>query len=746
MEQREGYVEHIKFRNDENGYTIFQLSRPGEPEELTCVGVFPDISEGEYVLLSGDMTTHVLYGEQLQVSKFEISVPKDRLAMERYLGSGAIKGIGVTMASRIVSKFGDDTFRILEREPERLAEIKGISDRMAREFHEQFREKQGMRNAMMYLQQYHISGDLAVKIYKQYGDSMRDILENNPYRMIEDINGIGFKTADSIAERMGISGESEYRIRAGVLYALQLASQYGHVYLPDRELIRFCVDLLGVREDSLSHIIESLSIDRKLKIVTKQTDDCTELQVYSWPSYFAEIAVARMLCNLNTRSDIDEGFVMHRLRKIEDNLDIELDEIQRRAVLEASRNGVMILTGGPGTGKTTTINAIISLFESNGKSILLAAPTGRAAKRMTEATGREAKTIHRLLEVTRMNPDGNDFRHGIFARDESNPLETDVVIIDEVSMVDIHLMNALLRAIPVGTRLILVGDGDQLPSVGPGNVLRDILASGTFASVCLTKIFRQAEESDIVVNAHKIRNGEDIRLDNKSKDFFIMRRSDPSVIISVVSELVRDKLPKYVEATPMDIQVLTPMRKGELGVENLNRMLQDFMNPKNEQKVEYATRGVVFREGDKIMQIRNNYQMEWEVRSARGTIMDSGMGIYNGDIGVIKKINRFAEEMEVLFDDNKTVYYPFSSSEDLEHAYAVTIHKSQGSEYPAVVMPVLSGPRMLMTRNLLYTAVTRATRCVTIVGSENAIHQMIANANEQKRYTGLCDRIMECSR
>lgn len=746
MEQREGYVEHIKFRNSENGYTIFQLSSPGEADELTCVGVFPELTEGEYVRVEGDMTTHVLYGEQLQVGKYEICVPKDRLAMERYLASGAIKGIGVTMASRIVAKFGDDTFRIFEREPERLAEIRGISDRMAREFHASFQEKQGMRNAMMYLQQYNISGELAVKIYKQYGDSLRDVLEHNPYQLIEDISGIGFKTADGIAERMGISGESEFRIRAGILYALQLASQSGHVYLPDGELIRYCTGLLGVKEDSLSHIIETLSLERKLKIVRKQTDDGEERQVYSWPSYFAEIAVARMLCNLNQRETIDEGFVFHRLRSIEKNLDIELDEIQRQAVLEASRNGVMILTGGPGTGKTTTINSIIGLFESKGKNILLAAPTGRAAKRMTEATGREARTIHRLLEVTRMSPDGNDFRHGIFARDESNPLETDVVIIDEVSMVDIHLMNALLRAIPVGTRLILVGDGDQLPSVGPGNVLRDILESGVFASVCLTKIFRQAEESDIVVNAHKIRNGEDIRLDNKSKDFFIMRRSDPSVILSVVSELVRDKLPKYVEATAMDIQVLTPMRKGELGVENLNRILQAYLNPQDERKVEHATRGIVFREGDKVMQIKNNYQMEWEIRTARGTVTENGMGIYNGDIGVITKINRFAEEMEILFDENKTVYYPFSATEDLEHAYAVTIHKSQGSEYPAVVLPILSGPQMLLTRNLLYTAVTRATRCVTIVGSENAIRQMIANANERKRYTGLCDRIWECSR
>ena len=743
MEQREGYVEHIRFRNAENGYTVFALSRPGEAEELTCVGTFPELAEGEYVRLTGSMVTHVIYGEQMQVTGYEICIPKDKLAMERYLGSGAIKGIGVTMAMRIVAKFGDDTFRILEREPERLAEIRGISERMAREFHAQFKEKQGMRNAMMYLQQYNISGSLAVKIYKQYGDGLRDILEKNPYRLIEDISGIGFKTADSIAERMGIAAESEYRIRAGILYALQFAAQYGHVYLPEKELYRYCTDLLGVSEDSLSGMVRELTLDRKVILKTKETPDGEEVQVYASVAYFTELGVARMLHDLNGRETVDKEQLMTKLALIEANLDMELDEVQRRAVYEAAANGVMILTGGPGTGKTTTINAMIGLFESKGWNILLAAPTGRAAKRMTEATGREARTIHRLLEVTRMNPDDNDFRRGMFARNEDNPLEADVIIIDEMSMVDIYLMSALLHAIPVGTRLILVGDSDQLPSVGPGNVLRDLIASGSYASVCLTRIFRQAEESDIVLNAHKIRGGEDITLDNKSRDFFMMRRPDPAQIVSVVTELVQEKLPRYTNASPMDIQVLTPMRKGELGVENLNRLLQEALNPKRDHKVEHETHGIVFREGDKVMQIRNNYQMEWEVRTKRGTIADAGMGIYNGDIGVIRSINRFAEEIEVLFDDEKTVYYPFSSLEDLEHAYAVTIHKSQGSEYPAVVIPILSGPRMLLTRNLLYTAVTRAVKCVTIVGSEFTVHQMIANAYEQKRYTGLRDRILE---
>ena len=741
MEQREGYIEHIKFRNPDNGYTIFQLSEPGGNDELTCVGNFPAISEGEYVKVEGAMTVHVLYGEQLQVSSYEICVPKDRLAVERYLGSGAIKGIGQTMAARIVRKFGDDTFRIIEREPERLAEIRGISDRMARDIHAQFKEKQGMREAMMYLQQYNISGTLAVKIYKQYGEKMRTVLEENPYQMTEDIPGVGFKTADSIAERMGISGFSPERIRAGLVYALQLAAQYGHIYLPQPELIRYCTDLLGVDAEAIRQAVSDMSAERKL--IVKSAGGEEPDQVYSSVAYFTELGVARMLRDLNCRYELSTEEFSRRLSRIESNLDIDLDGIQKEAVREAVGNGVFLLTGGPGTGKTTTINAIISYFESLGLSVLLAAPTGRAAKRMTEATGREARTIHRLLEVSHMAEGQEEFHRGMFQRNEDNPLEADAVIIDETSMVDVYLMNALLHAIPIGTRLILVGDQNQLPSVGPGNILRDILLSGAFPVVCLTKIFRQAEESDIIVNAHRINRGESIALDNKSKDFFMMRRHDSQTVLSVVAQLVRDKLPKYVGATPSDIQVLTPMRKGELGVENLNKYLQEAINPPSPSKVEYETRGIVFREGDKVMQVRNNYQIEWEICSKKGTLIDAGTGLYNGDMGIIRNINRFAEEMEIVFDDGKTVHYPFTQTEDLEHAYAVTIHKSQGSEYPAVVLPILTGPRMLLTRNILYTAVTRAISCVTIVGSEDTIRQMIGNANEQKRYTGLCERIRE---
>lgn len=743
MEQREGYVERIVYRNADNGYTVFMLSNPESEEELTCVGSFPFISEGDFLHVEGNMTTHQIYGEQLQITGWEVSTPQDKLAMERYLASGAIKGIGATMASRIVRRFGDDTFRIMEREPERLAEIKGISERMAREIYAQFHEKQGMRDAMIYLQKYGIGMNLAVKIYKQYGDRLRTVLENNPYRISEDIPGVGFRTADELAEKLGVPRNSEYRLRAGILHTLYLASQSGHAYLPMSELSRYAVEMLGVEPEMLEHQITELTLERKLMVrESEEEPNPKERLVYLSSYYFTEYAIARMLHDLNIFYDVPPVRVQNNVSRVARELELSLDEIQEQALYEAVQRGLFILTGGPGTGKTTTINALIRLFELEGMDIMLAAPTGRAAKRMTEATGMEARTIHRLLEVSHV-PEGEEGAHSMFARNEEHPLEADVIIIDEMSMVDMHLMHALLKATPIGCRLILVGDSNQLPSVGPGNVLKDIMDSGAFSVVKLTKIFRQAEESDIVVNAHRINAGEEIRLDNKSKDFFLLKRYDASVIQNVMLQLVRDKLPKYVAAQPYDVQVLTPMRKGELGVENLNRILQRYLNPQDEAKVEYEAHGIVFREGDKVMQVRNNYQLEWEVRSRYGIPTDSGMGIYNGDMGVIRSINRYAEEMEVVFDENHVVTYPFSELEDLEHAYAVTIHKSQGSEYPAVVIPLLTGPRMLMNRNLLYTAVTRANKCVAIVGSEDTVLRMIANENEQKRYTGLRHRIHE---
>ena len=731
----EGYIERIVFRNDENGYTVLSLRT--EEEDLTCVGTFPFISEGEFVSLSGNYTDHPVYGQQFLMEAFDMKEPQDLFSIERYLGSGAIKGVGEALAARIVKRFKEDTFRMIEEEPERLAEIKGISKRMAREIFCQFEEKRDMRSAMLFLQQYNISGNLAVKIYTEYGQKMYDILKENPYRLAEDIAGVGFKTADDIAKRIGIGYDSDYRVKAGIMYVLLQASADGHVYLPEYEMLSRAKALLVTEDEALYRQLTTLSLEKKIII----KEDGLEKHIYSAVYYYMELNVSRMLHDLNIRYEVNQEQIRNRVKAIEHQFDIELEEHQRTAVAEAAGNGLLIITGGPGTGKTTTINTIIKFFESEGMDILLAAPTGRAAKRMTETTGYEAKTIHRLLELSKLVEDQeNKFT---FERNEGNPLETDVLIIDEMSMVDISLIHALLKAVSVGTRLILVGDVNQLPSVGPGNVLRDIINSHSFNVVKLSKIFRQAEDSDIITNAHKINDGEPIRLDNKSRDFFFLKREEANVIAAVMINLIKNKLPNYVNATPFDIQVLTPMRKGELGVERLNQILQQAMNPPDKEKREKEYHDTIFREGDKVMQVKNNYQIGWEIRSKYGVATQSGTGVFNGDAGVIKEINLFSEHLLVEFDDNRLVDYSFDQLDELELAYAVTIHKSQGSEYPAVVLPILDGPKLLFNRNLLYTAVTRAKNCVTIVGSDTMLQFMINNKNEQNRYSGLCDRIRE---
>ena len=735
MEVRKGYVEHIVFRNNDNGYTVFQLV--SEEEELTCVGLFSVLAEGELVQVSGYMKEHPLYGEQLQVEQYELLAPEDETAMERYLGSGAIKGIGAAMAARIVRRFKGDTFRIIEEEPERLAEVKGISEKKAIEISAQMEEKKDLRQAMMFLTQYGISVPLAVKIYQQYGNRTYQVVEENPYRLADDISGIGFKIADEIASRIGIHTDSDYRIRSGLLYVLLQATGEGHTCLPKEDLLHRASALLGVEEEQMETQLMNLCMDRKL--VMKEQNG--KVMVWYGQYYYMELNVAKMLHDLNLECEMEESQIVKKLSKVEKQASITLDEMQRKAVVEAVKNGVLVITGGPGTGKTTTINAIIRYFETEDMEILLAAPTGRAAKRMTEATGWEAVTIHRLLELSGVPSD--DRSTASFERNEENPLEADVIIIDEMSMVDIFLMNALLKAVSVGTRLILVGDINQLPSVGPGCVLKDIIRAGSCPVVQLTRIFRQASQSDIIVNAHKINRGEHVILDNKSRDFFFLQRQDPNVILRVVLALVQEKMPRYVDARPTDIQVLTPMRKGSLGVENLNEMLQRYLNPPSSEKNEKETARGRFREGDKVMQIKNNYQIEWEARNRYGIAIDKGTGIFNGDMGIVQQIDLLAETMEVLFDDYRTVTYSFQMLEELELAYAVTIHKSQGSEYPAVVIPLLTGPRMLMNRNLLYTAVTRARSCVTLVGSPETFAQMIDNASEQTRYSGLYDRIRE---
>lgn len=741
-------MEHIIYRNAENGYTVMNLIS-GE-EEITCVGIFSAVAEGENIEAAGDYTEHPTYGKQFKVESFEEKAPEDEEAIERYLGSGAIKGIGLALAARIVRRFKEDTFRIIEEEPERLAEIKGISERKAMEIADQVNEKRDLRQAMIFLQQYGITMNLAVKVYRAYGQEVYGIIRENPYRLADDIEGVGFRTADEIASRVGIRTDSDFRIRSGILYVLLQAAGEGHTYLPEDELTRRTERLLEVDAEQIEKQYMDLAIERK--VILKQSEDNAGLPedkdgthnaapvIYAASYYYMEANTASMLRQLNVAYDVPDIEIEQRIRGIEKNTGMVLDEHQVTAVKEAVKNGLLVITGGPGTGKTTTINTIIKYFELEGMDIFLAAPTGRAAKRMSETTGFEARTVHRMLEL---NGGGGMGESAGFERNEQNPLETDVIIVDEMSMVDISLMHSLLKAVAVGTRLILVGDTNQLPSVGPGCVLRDIIASHTCNVVMLTKIFRQASTSDIIVNAHKINHGEEVSLDNKSMDFFFLKRYEADVIINVVLQLVKQKLPKFVDATPYDIQVLTPMRKGLLGVERLNGILQQYLNPPMKHKAEKEYGTITFREGDKIMQIRNNYQLAWEIRTKFGLPVDKGMGVFNGDTGIIREINDFAETMTVEFDEGRMVEYPYKLLEELELAYAITIHKSQGSEYPAVVIPLLSGPAMLMNRNLLYTAVTRARKCVTLVGNDRTFVEMIHNTEQQKRYSGLCERLAE---
>ena len=738
MEIINGYVEHIIFQNKENGYTVLNLVAEGE--EITCVGMFKGLTQGETISAQGEYVEHPVYGKQFKVSTYQTVAPKDSVSMERYLGSGAVKGVGAALAARIVKKFGDDTFRIIEEEPERLAEVKGISERKAREIAVQMEEKKDLREALVYLQQFGISNTLAVKIYDTYGMKLYHIMKENPYQLAEDISGVGFKVADEIASKVGIHTDSDYRIRSGVLYVLLQAVGEGHCYLPMNILLERAHILLNVAVDNIRPQIDNMMMDKKLIIKGEN--------VFAASYYYAELNCARMLHQLNIPMyeaeylPSQESAIRVKIERLAKSLDMELDDLQLEAVQESIRNGLFILSGGPGTGKTTTINMIIRYFEAEGLDIFLAAPTGRAAKRMTEATGYEARTIHRMLELNSALSD-EDSKRVSFERNQENPLEADVIIIDEMSMVDIQLFQALLKAVIPGTRLILVGDVDQLPSVGPGQVLRDIMNSRVFPMVVLQKIFRQAEESDIVVNAHRINKGEPIRMDNKSKDFFVLERNDTNVIYKHMIQLIQEMLPKYVNATAFDIQVLTPMRKGSLGCETLNEILQRYLNPADGRKKEYVSGERIYREGDKVMQVKNNYQLEWEIVSRYGIPIDRGTGIFNGDMGRIVEINESASELVVEYDENRRVTYSFSMLEELELSYAVTIHKSQGSEYPAVVIPLLAGPRMLFNRNLLYTGITRAKNCVTILGSSDTVRSMIENVNERQRYTALGERIRE---
>ena len=743
MKNISGYVENITFRNEDNGYTVLTLL--SGKKEIKCTGTFGYIGEGEYVEIEGEEVFHDIYGEQIKVISYEIIPATDEFSIKKYLGSGAIKGLGAVLADRIVERFGEDTIKIIEEEPERLAEIRGITIRKAMDICKQVEDKKDMRDIMIFLQGYGISPALANKIYTLYGTKVYDIIKTNPYRLADDVAGVGFKTADEIARRAGVEVNASVRIKSGMCYALADASTSGHTYLPKEQLAQRTINLLGLRDqymsadgtynmDLLDNCFTELILEKKL--ILKEIDDVEGVFLSSF--YYTELNIARMLLELNIETT-EDGYIMGiKLDTIEKLTGVQLDELQRKAVIETQNNGVSVITGGPGTGKTTTINAIIQMFETDGLEVSLAAPTGRAAKRMSEATGHKASTIHRLLEVSGGGDEVTaDDLSARFGRNEQNPLETDVIIVDEMSMVDTFLMHALLKAITIGTRVVFVGDVNQLASVGPGNVLKDIIDSGQFSVVKLTKVFRQAGESGIVVNAHKINAGQQVALDNSTGDFLYIERENAQMALNATIGLLKTKLPGYVGAKEQDIQVLTPMRNGILGVNSLNEQLQKFINPPSPDKSEKEIAGTIFREGDKVMQVKNNYQLSWEQRSASGRIFDTGSGIFNGDMGIVTKINNTTNYIEVVFDDDRYVTYDTKQAEELELAYAITIHKSQGSEYPAVIMPLVSGVQMLMTRNLLYTGVTRAKKCVCIVGRKEMFEAMIANEDQHKRYSGL---------
>lgn len=738
MEQIEGIVENIIYQNKDTGYTVLELSTG--KELLTSVGSFNSISVGENICVKGEYVNHPLYGKQLKAISFKASIPNDIVSLERYLSSGAIKGVGPSIAHKIIQTFKDDTKRVIEEEPELLSKIKGISGKKAQDIAYQFEEKRDLRDAMIFLSQYGINGTLAVKLYKVYEDEIYYIIKQNPYKLSEDVRGIGFKTADEIARKVGIEKDSEFRIKSAVEYILYLNAEKGNTYMKVMDLFnetKFLLDI-EIENDYFETLLSNMVIDRRIKI-EHSTD------VYLNYYYKVEAEVAKRLLSINASvADLNyEKSTVEDFEKFFKEKNILLDEMQLLFIKKSIENGVSILTGGPGTGKTTTINGIIQFFGAKNLKISLAAPTGRAAKRMSEATGYEAKTIHRLLEVNGVVDDKDASSHGEFLRNEENPLETDVVIVDEMSMVDISLFNSLLKAIPLNCRLVMVGDIDQLPSVGPGNMLHDIIASEKFSTVKLEKIFRQAMESDIVKNAHKVNNGEKIKLDNKSSDFFFIEESDAMHITARIWRLLSQKLPNYVDARTSDIQVITPMKKGNLGTYKLNEDLQRALNPKAINKKEYELpNGKILREHDKVMQNKNDYKLDWIIKGMYDIPIETGKGVFNGDIGEVIEIDKLNKKVEVLYDENRYVKYEFTDLDEIELAYAITIHKSQGSEYPAVVIPILDVPRLLSNRNLLYTAITRAKKCVVIVGSEKALNYMIQNKNEVRRQTGLCEKLI----
>ncbi len=729
-----GVIEEIVFRNEDNGFTVLELYNESDGTRITAVGNLPYAVEGERVKITGQWAVHPDYGEQIKVENYESAAPTSQESLERYLSSGLIKGVGPSTAKKLVEHFGMDTLDIIQFSPQRLTEVQGIGPAKAETIAASFYEQKEVREVMLFLQTYGISTNFAFKIYKEYGELTIPILKENPYRMAQDIMGIGFKTADKIARNMGIEFDSPYRVMAGTMYVLSQGANNGHTYLPKEELINKSSQLLGVDGQLVENAIVSLAINQS--IVLEEREDHTA--VYLQPFYVAENNICRSLIELSmTKMTTPLNNIDKMLYDFQKQEGIILAESQKEAVIEALNNGIMVMTGGPGTGKTTTVNCIIKIFEQLGAEVMLAAPTGRAAKRLSETTGREAKTIHRLLEYGYSDDGDQD----IFQKDENDPLSADVIIVDEMSMVDVLLMNHLLKAILPGTRLILVGDVDQLPSVGPGNVLRDIINSGLVKVIRLTEIFRQAQESMIVLNAHRINRGEFPLLNKADKDFFLDRRESPQEILSTIIDLLCRRIPDFGSFDPVrHIQVLSPMRKGLVGVNNLNMELQKVLNPPKRNKEEKVYGDTVFRVGDKVMQIKNNYKTHWKRYSSSGKVIEEGDGVFNGDVGYIESIDNDDKEMTVVFDDDRVVVYDFTQLDELELAYAISIHKSQGSEFPVVLIPLAWGPPMLMTRNLLYTAVTRARKLVVLVGRDRTIDAMVKNNHIASRYSGLEQR------
>ncbi len=749
METIRGFVNHITYRNGQNGYTVLKLEQEKGKGVLTCTGIFPTVSEGELLELEGEYTEHPTYGRQFKATTSRHLEPSDSLSIQRYLGSGAIKGVGPSLAARIVETFGEDSFRVIEDEPERLAEIKGISERMAQRIATQVEEQRDMRDAMMFLEQYGISNALAAKIYEYYNQNVYQVIRENPYDLMDHVEGVGFARADEIARRVGFSVDDDCRILSGLYYTLTQNVAEGNIYVYLEELAAEAQKTLGFPVPDLMHYLDELSVQRKIKLEEEPADDpeapSGRIRVYTRRYYDLEFLIARLLTELSFYDeDMPQEVLEKRIQSCEEQTDLTLNSDQQRAVAKAAQNGIFILTGGPGTGKTTTICVMIAYFMGEHEKVLLAAPTGRAAKRMSQATGYEAKTIHRLLEVSGDPEGGSGEGNMHFERNQDNPLDADVIIIDEMSMVDMDLMYALLNAVEPGTRLVLVGDDSQLPSVGPGSVLKDLIDSGAFPNVQLHTIYRQGAGSDIARNASLINQGQMPDLRKKSQDFFFVRRDSAQELLPYLLHIVSEGVPKYLSIPPYDVQVLSPMHAGALGVDELNRKLQETLNPPDPQrpKQEKEVGSRLFREGDKVMQIKNNYQLQWKVIDTRTDItLEDGEGVFNGDMGIIRRIE--PSTVTVEFDEGHRVDYSPELLDELELAYAITIHKAQGSEYPAVIIPLLDVPSPLMYRNLLYTAITRARRCVILLGSEEVMARMIRNKKEHERNTSLSQRIRE---